>query len=279
MTLNSEANVVNAQAQASGSSFYAAMRVMPARKREAIFEIYSFCRAVDDIADDGEPRRIQLEKLGKWRDDIEMIFAGAAPGGLEALAAACRDYALRREDFLTVVDGMEMDVLGPIQAPDWATLDLYCDRVASAVGRLCVRVFGVDEASGLDLAHHLGRALQLTNILRDIDEDAAVDRLYLPRESLRGAGVASTNPSLAMRDAALGAACQEVVARARLHYAEAQAIMRRCPRRAVAAPLIMAAAYQTLLGRLVRRGWRQPRARIKIGRWRLLLLLLRNVLG
>ena len=96
---------------------------------------------------------------------------------------------MRREDFHAVIDGMAMDVAADIRAPDLATLDLYCDRVASAVGRLSIKVFGMTETEGFLLAHHLGRALQLTNILRDIDEDAGIGRLYLPRENLEAAGV------------------------------------------------------------------------------------------
>ena len=105
-----------------------------------------------------------------------------------------KTFGLKREDFLAIVDGMEMDVPQDIRAPDMATLDLYCDRVASAVGRLSVRVFGLPEEDGIELAHHLGRALQLTNILRDIDEDAGLGRLYLPREALLHAGITSNDP-------------------------------------------------------------------------------------
>ena len=111
-------------------------------------------------------------------------FRRAPPPRLRGLAGPVRDFALERKDFLAIIDGMEMDVVSDIRAPDLATLDLYCDRVASAVGRLCVKVFGMGPAEGRELAHHLGRALQLTNILRDLDEDAALGRLYLPREAL-----------------------------------------------------------------------------------------------
>src|SRR2546425_11627078 len=131
-----------------------------------------------------------------------------------------RTFALRREDFLAVIDGMEMDVKSDIRAPDFATLDLYCDRVASAVGRLCVRVFGMDAAPGIALAHHLGRALQLTNILRDLDEDAAIGRLYLPREALRDAGITATDPRAALARPSLDTACAVVVERARSHFGE-----------------------------------------------------------
>ena len=112
------------------------------------------------------------------------LYAGTVAPQVRFLAPAVARYGLRLEDFLAVLDGMDMDVAEDIVAPDLATLDLYCDRVASAVGRLSIKVFGMEEGPGFELAHHLGRALQLTNILRDIDEDAAIGRLYLPREYL-----------------------------------------------------------------------------------------------
>ena len=153
--------------RASGSSFYTAMRILPRLQREAMFEIYSFCRLVDDIADSSAPHAERRQQLARWRDHIEATYSGRAPTDLRALAQAAREFALRKEDFLAVIDGMEMDAEQDIRAPDWETLDRYCDRVASAVGRLSVRVFGLNEVDGIALAHHLGRALQLTNILRE----------------------------------------------------------------------------------------------------------------
>jgi phytoene/squalene synthetase len=175
--------------KASGSSFYLAMRLMPKRERDAMFTIYAFCRRVDDIADDGLGTRPERhEKLEAWRYDLDALYNGQSPQRVAFLAPAVARFGLRKEDFFTILDGMEMDVAEDIVAPDLATLDLYCERVASAVGRLSIKVFGMDEGPGFDLAHHLGRALQLTNILRDIDEDADVGRLYLPREYLFAAG-------------------------------------------------------------------------------------------
>ena len=120
---------------ASGSSFYAAMRILPREQREAMFQIYSFCRQVDDIADSDGPRPERLAALQQWRDDIDALYQGHPPARLRDYAASVRTFGLKREDFLAIVDGMEMDVPQDIRAPDLATLDLYCDRVASAVGR------------------------------------------------------------------------------------------------------------------------------------------------
>src|SRR6202041_3071884 len=129
-------------------------------------------------------------------------------------------YGLRKEDFLTVIDGMDMDVAEDIRGPSLAQLDLYCDRVASAVGRLSIKVFGMDEGPGFDLAHHLGRALQLTNILRDIDEDAGIGRLCLPREYLFEAGFKSLDPKRVVSDPAIDGVCLRVAVLAHTHYAQ-----------------------------------------------------------
>jgi phytoene synthase len=186
-----------------------------------------------------------------------------------------RDFDLAHEDFLAVIDGMEMDAVADIRAPDWATLDLYCDRVASAVGRLSVRVFGMGREDGKLLAHHLGRALQLTNILRDLDEDAGVGRLYLPKEALHAAGIATTDPVTALRSPALAQVCGELVERARKHFVEADTIMRRSPRNAVRAPRIMGEVYRSILEGMVLRGWDAPRQRVRLSRARLGWILLR----
>ena len=148
------------KARAQGSSFYAGMRLMPTPEREAMFAIYAFSRAVDDIADDGaRARDARAAALESWRTDIEALYAGSPPPRAAFLRAAVKRYGLRKEDFLTLIDGMAMDVAEDIRGPDLATLDLYCDRVASAVGRLSIKVFDMDEGPGFALAHHLGRAL------------------------------------------------------------------------------------------------------------------------
>src|ERR1700761_5396839 len=240
------------------------MRILPPEQREAMFEIYAFCRAVDDIADDPGPREPRQAALEQWRSDLAALYAGAAPPRLQGLAQAVRRFDLAHGDFLAVIAGMEMDVVADIRAPDMATLDLYCDRVACAVGRLSVRVFGMDRDSGLALAHHLGRALQLTNILRDLDEDAAMGRLYLPREALRAAGIISTDPAAVLANPMLGEACAAIVALAVTDFAQARAIMAECPRRMVRAPRIMGEAYRLILDRLIARGFAPPRPPVRL---------------
>lgn len=271
-----EASDTAAAERASGSSFYNAMRILPRAQREAMFEIYSFCRQVDDVADSSGPRDPRRNELDRWRADIDALYAGKPAPRTQGLVAPVKDFGLRREDFHAVIDGMEMDVVADIRAPDDATLDTYCNRVASAVGRLSVRVFGMEEQDGIALAHHLGRALQLTNILRDIDEDAAIGRLYLPAEALREAGIASTDPATVLASPALGQVCARVVERARGHFTEADRIMARNPRRCVRAPRIMGEAYRLILDRLIARGWSPPRHPIHLPRVRLIWIIMRH---
>ncbi|HEV3373367.1 MAG TPA: presqualene diphosphate synthase HpnD [Xanthobacteraceae bacterium] len=268
----------SAPQHAAGSSFYTAMKILPPAQRAAMFEIYGFCRRVDDIADSDAPRAERLIELAAWRADVNALYAGQVPPRVAGLAKPMRDFDLAKEDFLALIDGMEMDAFDDIRGPSAAILDLYCDRVASAVGRLSVRVFGIEREAGKALAHHLGRALQLTNILRDLDEDAGVGRLYLPREALAHAGITTNDPKAALRSAMLGQACAELVARAREHFTQAEAIMARLPRRSVRAPRIMGLVYRAILDRLVARGWSAPRQPIRLPRARLLWIVLRHAL-
>jgi presqualene diphosphate synthase len=266
------------QGSASGSSFYAAMRILPRAQREAMFQIYSFCRQVDDIADSDGPRPERLAALQQWRDDIDALYQGHPPARLRDYAPSVQQFGLRREDFLAIVDGMEMDVPADIRAPDLATLDLYCDRVASAVGRLSVRVFGLPQDDGILLAHHLGRALQLTNILRDVDEDAGIGRLYLPREGLLHAGITSDDPLKVMSDPALPKVCAPLAERARMHFAKADEVMGRNPRRVVRAPRIMSKYYRAILELLAARGFALPRAPVRLNKAARIAILLRYAL-
>jgi phytoene synthase len=233
---------VRARVEAAGTSFYWAMRVLPQARRDAMFAIYAFCREVDDIADGTESPEAKRRELDAWRREIAALFTDrpATTAG-RALIEPTRAFGLRREDFLAVIDGMEMDA-GGIRAPDLAELDLYCDRVA----------------------HSLGRALQLTNILRDLAEDGARGRLYLPRELLQAAGIAATDPAAVLKHPALARVCTGLAEMAERHFAEARAAMRECPRRPMRPAAAMGAVYHAILVRLRRRGWLDLGREVKI---------------
>jgi len=275
MTLETAAANADYGTTASGSSFYAAMRILPRAQRDAMFQIYSFCRQVDDIADSDGPRPERLAALQQWRDDVDALYQGRPPERMKDYVSSVRAFGLKREDFLAIIDGMEMDVPQDIRAPDMATLDLYCDRVASAVGRLSVRVFGLPENDGILLAHHLGRALQLTNILRDIDEDAGLGRLYLPREALLHAGITGDDPVKVSAERSLPKVCLPLAERAKSHFEQADAIMKRNSRRAVRAPRIMSKYYRAILELLIARGFAVPREPVRVNKMAKIAILLR----
>ena len=254
------------RAGAAKSSFYAAMKLLPEERRNAMFAIYAFCRDVDDIADEPAPEGTKPIELALWRSEIEAIYAGLVPGKplARALMAPVKHFGLLKQDFLAVIDGMAMDAERDIRAPSLAELDLYCARVASAVGRLSVRVFGTWEPPADEVADHLGRALQLTNILRDLDEDAERGRLYLPRETLEKHGIAGDDPATVLADPALTAVCSEIAALARQHYQAAERAMAQCRRAAMRPAMMMGGVYHALLLRLERRGWAPPRREVKV---------------
>ncbi len=264
------------KAAVSGSSFYAGMRILPKAEREAMFAIYGFCRMVDDIADDlqGAPSD-RAAALVQWRCDIEALYAGGDPGQAAFLAEAMRGFRLDKADFIAVIDGMQMDLDSDIRWPPFTELDLYCDRVASAVGRLSVRVFGMERDPGLALAHHLGRALQLTNILRDIDEDAGIGRVYLPLEALEAAGIVPTTPEALVAEPNLDKAARWLAAHAQQHFAEAHAILAARPKGRLIAPKLMDAAYSRILQRMLAQGWAPPRQRVRTSKLALLFTLAR----
>lgn len=264
------------QAQVSGSSFYAGMRVLPKPRREAMYAVYAFCRAVDDIADDEIGDRAErAAQLRAWRADIESLYAGGDPGQAALVAQAVREFALEKADFLAVIDGMVTDVARDVRWPTFEELDLYCDRVASAVGRLSVKIFGMDDAVGIELAYHLGRALQFTNILRDVDEDADIGRVYLPSEPLLAAGVELLDPITVVGDPRVDAACRFLADKAHEHFRAAEAILAQRPRGHLIAPRLMAAVYAPILVRMEAVGWAPPRTRIKTNKPALLFTALR----
>jgi squalene synthase HpnD len=268
---------IRQRVEAAGTSFYWAMRLLPRDRRDGMYAIYAFCREVDDIADDTGPPAPKQAALATWHAEIDALYAGR-PRQLvaRALLDPVERYRLRRADFHAVIDGMEMDAAEDIRAPDLGTLDLYCGRVAGAVGHLSVHVFGDVSPAAHSVADHLGRALQLTNILRDLDEDARRGRLYLPREILERHGIASTDPLKVLRHPALPAACRELAALALGHFDEAAQAMAHCSRRAMRPAAVMGAFYHATLDALLRQGWRDPSRRVSLSKLHKLRLVLRH---
>ena len=251
----------------SGTSFYWGMRLLPLPKREAMFAIYAFCREVDDIADSDAPPAAKQADLARWRAEIEALYAGrpSRPTS-QALAAPIERFALPRAEFDAMIDGMEMDATAAMRAPPFVQLERYCRCVAGAVGVLSVHVFGARAPDRVEGAVALGEALQLTNILRDLAEDADFGRLYLPRELLAKHGIAGDRPDDVLGDPALPAVCRELAAGAAQRFDEADRWLAQENRRDVRPALIMRGVYRLTLERLIADDWRQLRPPVRPGK-------------
>lgn len=262
----------------SGSSFLAGIKVLSQERREAMYAIYAFCREVDDIADDPLPLDEKRRLLKEWREEIDRVVLGEAKSLTgRALADAVSDYGLLKQDLLDLIDGMEMDAdETATHGPDLQTLDLYCDRVASAVGRLSVRVFGDSGDAAQRVATSLGRALQLTNILRDIAEDAERDRLYLPRELLIRAGITTTAPKEILADPRISGVCRDLSEIAKKHYADAEAAMANCSKKHIRPAILMMQVYRRVLDALIKRGWSRLEEPVKVSKAAKIWILLRH---
>ena len=260
------ADMIEAKVKASGSSFYWGMRVLEKPRRQAMYAVYAFCREVDDIADADDTLPLErLRRLNAWRDEVDRIYDGGANHPVaRALVRPAAEYGLAREDLLAVIDGCAMDAEQTVTRPSLEVLDLYCDRVACAVGRLSVRVFGPWTPRCDDVAAALGRALQLTNILRDVEEDAGMGRLYLPDELLSAYGVAGTDPAAALAHPGLTLVQRDLAVLARRYFAEADAAMAECPRATMRPAKLMRSTYRAILDRLEAGDWRRGRGRVSL---------------
>lgn len=245
------------------------MRLLPKHKRDAMFAVYAFCREVDDVADEPGTPDTKMRELDNWQAEIDRLFEGHTTRLVtRALAEPIRTFGFAKEDFDAVIAGMRMDAGDRLRIPDADELALYCDRVACAVGRLSCAVFGVPRNTAIDLAKNLGDALQLTNILRDVHEDALRDHVYLPADLLRRHGCSADDAQAMLAQPGLAAACAELAGVAETRFAAAEAIMAGCDRRAIRPAAIMKAVYRDILINLRRRGWERlaeplPRSKLR----------------
>lgn len=250
----------------SGTSFAAGMAILPKKRREAMHAVYAFCREVDDIADDdGATRAERMRRLGGWREEIDRLYDGRPqfPAGV-ALLEPVRSFQLPKREFLMMIEGMEMDAEGPIVAPTMEKLLAYTRRVAGSVGLLSMPCFGAPKNTAADeFALSLGDALQLTNILRDVAEDAAIGRLYLPAELLDRHDVPK-DPALVVGAAGLAAVASDVGALAKEKFTAARTALKHLDWRIVRPALLMMGVYQAYLAKLETRGWDRIGAPISI---------------
>jgi phytoene synthase len=264
----------------SGTSFYYAFRLLPEAKRRAIFALYSFCRVVDDCVD--EPGGEGEAGLARWLEEAHRCYAGQPATDLgRELAAALFQFPIPRQCFEDIVAGCRMD-LESARYASFPELRRYCERVASAVGLASIEIFGYEDPRARDYAVLLGLALQLTNILRDVAEDATKGRVYLPQDELVRYGVSENEVLAAARPGfAKTPGFQELLAfqgqRARGFFEQARAALPEVDRRSMLPAEIMGAVYLSLLEEMGRRSWPVGRPAARLSRPRKAWIALRTV--
>lgn len=252
------------RAAKSGSSFYYSFLFLPEKQRQAIIALYAFCREVDDTVDEISDVDVARKKLEWWRFEIAQMFKGEAahPVG-KALQTAIQNFDLHEEYFMEIIDGMEMD-LDQFSYQEFKHLALYCHRAASVVGLLSVEIFGYQDRKTLKYAENLGMALQLTNIIRDVREDAERGRIYLPQEDLQKFNL-KTEDILALKSSDELTACLKFEAdRARQYYKQAMDALPNSDRYNQRTGLIMAAIYEATLDEIEDDGFKVMQQRVSL---------------
>ena len=244
------------KAAASGSSFYYSFLFLPPERRRAITALYAFCREVDDVVDETAELELAAAKLAWWRSEVANLFAGNPQHPVtKALAPHRAAFSISAEKLNEIIDGMEMD-LTQTRYLDWPGLERYCYRVASVVGLLAAGIFGYRDARTLDYARNLGLAFQLTNIIRDVGEDARKNRIYLPMADLKEFGVPAADILNSRETPEFRKLMAFEAARAREHYEKAMQALPAGDRKPQRPGLIMAAIYRALLDEIERDGFR-----------------------
>jgi len=252
------------KASASGSSFYYSFLFLPPDKRRAITALYAFCREVDDVVDECSDAQVARTTLNWWRGQVTEIYGGKPqhPVAL-ALVPVVRQFNLAQEHLLELIDGMEMDIDQP-RYPDFKSLQLYCYRVASVVGLLSAEIFGYSDRRTLEYAHDLGIAFQLTNIIRDVGEDARRNRIYLPMDELQQFGVTAADILGARETENFHKLMTFQIERAQRYYRQALDHLPAADRKAQRTGLIMAAIYRTTLEEVVASGCHVLKERVSL---------------
>lgn len=241
--------------KASGSSFATSFRFLDPARRQAMNALYAFCREVDDVVDECREPAIARTKLDWWRGEIATLENGQSEHPVsQALAAAQAHFSLPVEQFGEIIDGMQMD-LDLTRYADFTQLQLYCHRAAGVVGLLAAEIFGYSDRHTLKYAHTLGLAFQLTNIIRDVGEDARRGRIYLPQDELARFGVSEQDILKSRHTPEFAALMAFQAQRAREHYERAFAQLPAADRKAQRPGLVMAAIYRALLDEIARDGF------------------------
>ena len=277
-SFNDPQQYVSDLTKASGSSFLLPMLFLPKKRRQAMLALYAFCRETDDVVDEIEDKAIAKQLLEAWRLEVEALYTGKPTHPVTmALSGPVTQYGLEKKYFMEILNGFEMDRSGEMLRPSISKLELYCYRVASCVGLISINIFGYKDPKVILFAEHLGQAFQLTNILRDIAEDGARGRIYLPKEILENFNLLNVSPGDIIRSSGLSDACREVGKMARKHFNLAEELLPRLERRHMRPAILMKSVYEQYLNEMENLDFKHYHRRVRLGKMRKILLLCRGL--
>ena len=262
----------------SGTTFYWGMRMLPKKKSNSMFVIYAFCRIVDDISDGKLDKMKKIQKLHQWKKEINNIYKNKklTEPIANQLSGVIKEFQLRKKYFLEIIDGMEMDAKENMVSPTESQLKIYCQRVASAVGLLSIKIFGEDNKNSQIYAKKLGNAFQLTNILRDLKEDSDRKRSYLPKQLLRKHGINEIDPKKILKHPNIPKVCSTIAKRAKGFFRAARIVIKKCDKQSLRPAAIMSDLYEEILNSLIERGWSNLDKPIKITKIKKLWFVCKN---
>ena len=266
----------------SGTSFFWSMRMLPKAKREAMYTIYAFCRHIDDIVDGDSDVKEKQELINAWREELDNIYEKKVPATEigRRIYKNCMRFKLPKEEFTKLIDSISMDIPSPVQAPSLSQFFDYCRGVAGVPGNLSLRIFGCkDENMINDLATTLGNALQITNVLRDVKEDAMSNRLYIPKDFLEKANIASSDPRSVVVDKNLSVAREELAKLAEADFRKADYLIQKLDRQTARPVKMIAAIYRKYFDMMQDRGWEVISPKPHLSKMNKLTLALRAYFG
>lgn len=271
-------NSIKRMVKKSGTSFFWSMRLLPLGKRNAMYTIYAFFRHIDDIVDGDKDVNEKLDLIEAWRQELDNIYDKKTPVTEigRKIYKNCMRFKLPKSEFIKLIDSITMDLPNPVQAPSMEEFNRYCRGVAGVPGNLSLRIFGCEDEKLIEnLATTLGTALQITNILRDVKEDAMADRLYIPKEFLEKAGITSTDPQSVIVDKNLAIAREELAQIAAKNYDEAYRLIKQLDKKTARSVMIIASIYKRYFDIMQNRGWEVISPKPTIGKMKKLGLALR----
>ena len=252
------------------------MRILNREKRDAMFTIYAFCKEIDNIGDKIIKKEKKIKELQKWKREIDNIYKNKTNNKLgKLLKKYIERYKLKKNLFLEIIKGIEMDINNKMIAPKQKTLNLYCYRVAGVVGLLCLSIFGENNKNSKIFGIALANALQITNILRDIKEDSLMGRLYMPREILKKVQIKESNINKIIKNKKFPIACKHLAKQSELHFKTAENKLQHCSKKKLKSAILMMETYKLLSKKLKKNGWKNIEEKIHLTKFEKIALFVK----